>query len=400
MERRSIGSAAGPDRGKPRSCSSVTLTDLVAFLSDPHNYPSRPRCIETLETHFAWVFFTPRLVYKLKKPLRQDRMDYRTLMARKRGCLEELRLNRRLAPTVYRSLECLSRRPDGGLQFGPGGQVEEYLVKMRRLPRDQMLDRLVARGAISARQLTELVRTLARFFAHAKRHGVSGTRYLAQLQSDVAANRRALRRVGSRLRPALVEQVATEQLKLIDSLHRELAARAAHIVEGHGDLRAEHICLGRTISVIDCLEFDRDLRRLDPVQEIALLALEIERLGDARLAQRLLQQFCALSGAHISWALLHFYISYNAMTRAKLAGWHVNDPQFPDARPWVARAREYLRDALRHARSARLQQPVTRLLVAGRPMLQQLGNGLAADRPHKRLRQQRSDRQYGELGIA
>ena len=37
-------------------------------------------------------------------------------------------------------------------------------------------------------------------------------------------------------------------------------ARAGRIVEGHGDLRPEHVCLEREPQIIDCLEFSRDFR--------------------------------------------------------------------------------------------------------------------------------------------
>ena len=74
-----------------------------------------------------------------------------------------------------------------------------------------------------------------------------------------------------------------------------LSERGARIVEGHGDLRAEHVYLGPPVAVIDCLEFDRELRLLDPAEEIALLTLEIEQLGRSDLAESLLKRFRSLS---------------------------------------------------------------------------------------------------------
>jgi uncharacterized protein len=377
----------------------ITLPDKVAFLRDRRNYPGRPHHIDTLETHFAWVFLTPRHAYKLKKPLRQGRMDYRSLAARKRGCLEELRLNRRLASTVYRALEYLSSDRTGRLHFGRAGHIEDYLIKMRRLPAAAMLDRLLERHAVSRRQLDRLVRRLVAFFASAAPHAMSGPKYLAQLRRSILDNRRALRRFGSRLHQSLVTRVIDTQLELSECIRGELAQRAAHIVEGHGDLRAEHVCLGRSINVIDCLEFDRNLRRLDPAQEIALLALEIERLSDSDLAERLLQRYRVLSSDRISNTALQFYMSLNALTRAKLAAWHVDDPQFLDPAPWIRRTHRYLCDALRHSRLARQRSASSVLVCARRPVLEQFGERLPLDGSAQRMREQRRHGQHRELGM-
>lgn len=330
-----------------RRCD-VSLSDKVGFLKQRRSYPSCPAGVAALETHFAWVFLTPRRAYKLKKPLQLAEMDYRTLAARKRGCLEELRLNRRLAPTVYLALERLSSGAGGRLRLGGHGRTEEYLVKMRRLPGAEMLDQAVRRHRVSRRQLQRLVHRLSQFFAAAPRQRMHAGRYLQRLRHWIRDNRTALRRIAAQLSPALPEEVARRELALLSLIRRELGPRGKRLVEGHGDLRAEHVCLAGAVDVIDCLEFDADLRRLDPAQEAALLALEIELLGDQALAREFLTAFCRATGDSIPESTLQFYISLNAMTRAKLASWHVGDPQFPDPLPWIRRAEQYLLEAQRH----------------------------------------------------
>jgi aminoglycoside phosphotransferase family enzyme len=112
------------------------------------------------------------------------------------------------------------------------------------------------------------------------------------------------------------------------------------------------VCLGPDISVIDCLEFSRDLRLLDPLDDIALLALEMERLGQPQLAELLLQRFNAALSRPAGAGLLHFYLSLRAATRAKVAAWHLEDPQFKVAQPWIDRTHSLLQDGLRHAQLA------------------------------------------------
>lgn len=328
-----------------------TLAEKVAFLSDSATYGEAPRAITVIETHFAWVFLTARHAYKLKKPLRQARMDYRSLASRKRGCQNELTLNRRLAPTVYLAMVPLSTDRRGALRIGPGARVEDWLVKMRRLPAAGMLDSTLALRPLRAGEVNALARTLARYFEQAPRNPLRGARYIARLRRQVLANRRALSRLVTSSQ-ALIDDVARRQLECIELASEALIERAGHIVEGHGDLRPEHVSLGPPPVVIDCLEFDRNLRLLDPLEELAFLALEIERLGRWNLAFELIRRFCRASEQCVQDIVVHFYMSHRAATRAKLAAWHIGDPQFPNPRPWNARARSYLRDALHHAQQA------------------------------------------------
>lgn len=327
------------------------MAEKVAFLSNAANYGEALQRVTVIETHFAWVFLTARHAYKLKKPLRQMHMDYRTLASRKRGCRDELRLNRRLAPAVYLAVVPLSTDRHGILRIGRGARIEDWLVKMRRLPSSGTLDRTLARRALRKNEAAALVTTLTRFFKKAPPSPLRGATYLARLRREVRANQHSLSHLPPRLQN-LSESVASRQLEFITLARDALMERAAHIVEGHGDLRPEHVSLGPPPCIIDCLEFDRRLRLLDPLEELAFLALEIERLGQGACAAQLTQRFQSESGDQACEAVVHFYMSHRATTRAKLSAWHIGDPQFPNPRPWVARAHSYLNDAFRYVQLA------------------------------------------------
>ena len=77
-------------------------------LAVPDSYPEHPSRIEAIETHYSWVFLTDTHAYKLKKPVQGDGFDFRSVAARRRNALAELRLNRRLAPGVYLRIVKLS----------------------------------------------------------------------------------------------------------------------------------------------------------------------------------------------------------------------------------------------------------------------------------------------------
>src|SRR5690606_10279135 len=154
--------------GPTPAASAITAREKCAFLSDPESYPERPRAVEILDTHFAWVFLTDRHVFKMKKAVRRGTMDYATLAARERNCRNELELNRRLAPSVY--LEVLPLSLAGGrLVLGPGEETVEWLVRMRRLPEDRQLDHAIAKGTVTASDLDEVIALLAEFYRNTHR---------------------------------------------------------------------------------------------------------------------------------------------------------------------------------------------------------------------------------------
>ena len=335
--------------------AQVTSQEKLDFLRDPASY-GEGGAVEAIETHFAWVFLTAHFAYKMKKSMRQDSMDYRTLRSREAGCRNELRLNRRLAPSVYLDVVPLVIRADRTLALGAHGRPVDWLVKMRRLPADRMLDQVLSGGAVRAAESAAVIGMLADFYRGARRMPCSPQDYLANLRMRVAANSRALMQRGLGLDRACIARVIHAQLEFIERHAAVLGARSSYLVEAHGDLRPEHIFLGSVsepVSVIDCLEFDEGLRCFDPAEEVAFLALECLRLGGARLAQELLRGVPAATGDSIAESVSCFYTSQRAATRAKLAVWHLRDPALVRRQAhWRDRAEEYLHYAASFARLA------------------------------------------------
>lgn len=374
----------------------VGSAEKVAFLADPHSYRDGTRRVSVIETHFAWVFLCDRHAWKLKRPMRQWPLDYRTLASRRRGCRAELELNRRLAPSVYLDVVPLVAAADGALALDAPGHVVDWLVKMRRLRAADMLDRAIALGTVREAELVRVARLLARFHAQrATPAPLSAAAYRRRLQGRVRTNRRALaaRELGVDRR--LVDAVAGAQLAFLARAAETVGARAARIVDGHGDLRAEHVCLRSPVCVIDCLEFDRNLRRLDPLEELAALAVDCRQLGAARIAAQLLAHYWRASGERPPAALVHYYMSQRATTRAKIAAWHLRDPRFADRPHWIGQAHACLAEAQRQADAA-----LTALGSARRPVLEERGEGFAAAQAPQRLAEKRCDRQYDELAAS
>jgi aminoglycoside phosphotransferase family enzyme len=124
------------------------IEEKVAFLSRPEAYPDRPKHVEVKQTHMSWVFLTETCAWKLKKPVRTEYLDFTSPKKRRRNCEREVLLNRRLAPDVYHGVVPLTMAPEGNIQLGGHGKVLDWLVCMRRLPSDRMLDQAIARHTV------------------------------------------------------------------------------------------------------------------------------------------------------------------------------------------------------------------------------------------------------------
>ena len=334
--------------------AAIGLAEKVAVLKRPESFPGLPSAVEAVETHLAWVFLTDHFAYKLKKPARYPFLDFTTLAARRRDAEEEVRLNRRLAPDVYLGIVPLVVNRAGALTVETEGDPVDWLVQMRRLPRARMLDFAIAAGQANEPALEAVAGLLAAFYRTADSVPFTSTAYRQRFEAEVEADARATaeRRYG--LPPAMITATANALRRFLERRADLLEERAAagRIVDGHGDLRPEHVSLGPPPVIIDCVEFNRDFRLLDPVDELAYLGMECERLGADAVGRTLLARTGALTGDQPPEALIDFYKSVRALLRAKLAAWHLDDRAVTHPSQWFNRARAYLALAERYAREA------------------------------------------------
>ena len=335
--------------------TDIDLSSKVAFLSQPSAYAEHPARIETVQTHMSWVFLTDRFVYKLKKPVRLDFLDFSTLERRRLNCLEELRLNRRLAKDIYLDVIALTVGDSGDFELAGEGEPVDWLVKMRRLPRELMLDRVIARRQVEESRVREVVRILADFYRQAEAECLTTDEYLRQFEQDVQANDKTLSEPEYSLPGKQVNMISEALLHYLSRERNvfDSRVRSHRILEAHGDLRPEHICLTDPPVIIDCLEFNRRLRVLDVADELAFLAMECEHAGARFIGPVLFETYRQCSEDDPPQSLVCFYQAYRAQMRAKLAIWHLQDCDYSDQGKWVEHTRAYLRLAARFAKMLR-----------------------------------------------
>ena len=322
-----------------------TLQDKVAALHQSSAFPDVSLDVEARETRMSWVFLTDHFAYKLKKPVTTSHVDFSTPCLRHACCAEEVRLNARLAPGIYLGVVPLTLEPNGTLRMEGTGEPVDWLVKMRRLPTARMLDMTICHGIVWRAEIEAVADRLAEFYAAAVPVKLSKPEYMARFSQEQEASRAILHDSRFGLSEAAVEAVLTPVDAMLRAAPDMLTDRidgAGRIVEGHGDLRPEHICLGPPMVVIDCLDFSRRLRLLDPFEELAFLGMECTALGAGWIGQLMVTRVAARLRDPIPQELIAFYTAFRAGLRARQAVAHLLDPAPRDPAKWLPQARRYL----------------------------------------------------------
>jgi aminoglycoside phosphotransferase family enzyme len=335
---------SAPETGFP------TLANKVAFLGTPAAYPEPVGEVTCRETHMSWVFLAGDKVYKLKKPVCLPYLNFSTLDRREAACREELRLNRRLAPDIYLGVVPLVAT-EKGLSIGGRGATIDWFVVMRRLADPWALDHAIEEHRVSASQLDRLVTTLGQFYRHAQRPFVSPAAQIVEWHRNISSDCRVLLDRRFHLPSRLIRNIERAQRRFLDQRTGILARRVRErrIVDGHGDLRPEHIWLTDGIKIIDCLEFNIRLRTVDPIDEIAYLSLECERLGAAWIGDYVKRGLARVLHDDPEPELFLYYRCHRAALRARLAVAHLLEPNPRLPEKWVPRACAYLKIAGRDA---------------------------------------------------
>jgi aminoglycoside phosphotransferase family enzyme/predicted kinase len=299
---------------------SPATADLVTWLKSPRAYPDRPARVDCRETHISWVFLADRHAYKLKKPVRFDFLDFSTPALRRKACEAEVRLNQRMAKGVYLAVVPITIEPGGQLALGGHGGAIDWLVKMRRLPAERMLDELIRRGRLTSPEIERLANHLAQLYHTASPMTVGAAAFLRAIEQHVRANRCELLEATHELSAIVVKRVHAAQLRFLRLESEEFEARVCdgRIIDGHGDLRPEHICLEGEPVIFDCIEFSDEFRRIDVADELSFLAMECDVLGAESVGRCVLDAYRRVSHDSVSDRMLHFYKSYRACVRSKV----------------------------------------------------------------------------------
>jgi aminoglycoside phosphotransferase family enzyme len=310
------------------------LPPLVQALLKSAAYPDSPRSIELVQTQISYVFLVDDLVYKIKKPVDFGFLDFTTLEKRKYFCEKEVELNRRLCPDAY--LGVLTVTDDSGsFKIGGRGEIIEYAVNMRLLPRGRMMDVLLPQDKVTPDMIGQVADILVEFHRHAATGGeINVIGGIDSVIKNTTENfEQTANHVGTTVPREMYQRIRDFNGGFIEdhaALFRERVDEG-RIRDCHGDLHAAHICFGDKICIYDCIEFIDRFRYIDVASEIAFLAMDLDRYGRYDLSALFVDSYIAGSGDKVILRLLNFYKCYRACVRAKIGCQQYDDPYIPTA---------------------------------------------------------------------
>ncbi len=309
----------------------MTLPALIRALLEPTAYPEKPAQVSLLQTHISYILLTPAHAYKIKKPVDFGFLNFTTLKRRLYFLREELRLNRRLAPTTYMAVVPVVKTPAGYRMEATDGRVVEYALKMRHLREECMLHNLLREDGLPPHTVERIADLIARFHrgarssAYISRFG-SPERILKNIEENF---RQVAPFVGLTISRARFEEIKGLTLEFLKTHHRlfERRTRRGFIRDCHGDLHCEHISIEDGIEIFDCIEFNRRFRYSDVVCDMAFLAMDMDFRCRADLSEEFEQRYFSLTHDVEGRRLLEFYKAYRAYIRGKVEGFRLKEPE-------------------------------------------------------------------------
>lgn len=341
---------------------------LIKALLKPTAYPEPAGSVVLRQTHVSYLFLTDGFVYKVKKPVNFGFLNFSTVDRRRFYCGEEVRLNSRLSPELYLGVVELRQTPDGA-SFNGSGTVIDYAVKMKRLPEERMLSRLLEEDRVGASEMEDIARTIAEFHLRARRSPeIDACGTVAAITRNWEDNfREAAPFVGTTLSPRdlavvrrFVERFLADKGDLIQG-----RLDAGFVREVDGDIHSANICLAEKVFIFDCIEFNERFRYSDTAADIAFLLMDLEFSGKSGLCAPFLATYRAGTGDDVSSELIDFYRAYRAFVRGKVESLQWNDPQVPQPQRESARERAARYFRLCRGYALRSELPPTLVVTCG-----------------------------------
>lgn len=330
------------------------LLFLQKALLHPEIYPDHPQSIQLIETHISLLFLTGQYVYKVKKPVNFGFLDFTSLEKRRFFCEQEVLLNRRLSPTLYQGVTRITQEGDR-VSLDGQGELIEYAVKMKQIPEEFLMDRLLEKNQVTPQMIEAVSEKLVRFYLTAETNDrIKSFAKPERLKQDTDENfQQTEKYIGITIPMEVYKEIKNQTndfLKVEGEIFYKRISQD-RIRDCHGDLRLEHIFWGEEISIFDCIEFNERFRYTDVAADVGFLAMDLDYQGRQDLSEHLIQTFMNKSGDKELLEVLNYYKCYRAYVRGKVESFRLDDPYIPEEekRRAIQRARKYFNLAHRYA---------------------------------------------------
>ena len=301
---------------------------VVEALMKPEAYKEETGKIELKQTHISFVFVTRNFVYKVKKAVNFGFLDFSTLERRHLFCQKELELNRRLCGDMY--LEVVPITKTDAIKVDGEGEAVEYAVKMKRIPEEKIMTRLLEEGKVDKNLVDRMAKIIAEFHQKAdagKRIGEFGS--LPMIETNWKENFEQSKEFVSKTIPK--ESYSLIHEKVDDFMRRNAVLFAKRVSENmvrecHGDIHSGNIFVADRIYIFDAIEFNERFRFCDVASDVAFLAMDLDFKDRRDLSKFFVEKYVKYSGDKELEKLLSFYKCYRAYVRGKVVSFRLNDP--------------------------------------------------------------------------
>ncbi len=303
---------------------------------------------ELVQTHSSFVILTDKFVYKIKKPVNFGFLDYSTLEKRKLYTYKELEINKRLCADIYIEVLPVSKTDDG-YEFSDKNIVE-YALKMKRVKDELfMINRL---NVLKDEDLENVAKVVANF--HIKTDKVYDFDLYEQMKFNTDEN-------FEQTKEFIEKTISQEDYNFIKDKvnnfyknHKDIFVRRqkeGYVVDGHGDIRLEHVVMGENICIMDAIEFNDRFRIQDEINDMCFLSMELDFKGYRHFSRLYEEAYKNIIKDEDFNILLDFYKCYRAYVRGKVTSFLLNDPHIENKEEVLEKARKFFKLSKEYANS-------------------------------------------------
>lgn len=340
--------------------------EIIDFMKDPQSYDEITDKVEYKQTHISHVFLIKDYVYKIKKPVNFGFLDFSTIEKRKAFCEEEVRLNKRLCPDLYLGVVpiTMEEEEDDALVIDGDGEIVEYAVKMKRMPEEAIMSNVLKDGKLTKSHLKTISKKLSEYYKESPQNDtIRAFGKVENIKKKTDENFEQTEKYVGNLFEEEKYNYIKEATNTFFEKNKELfeqRIKDGKTVAFHGDLHTGNIFVtDKDINIFDCIEFNKPFRMGDVAEDISFLAMDLDFIDHQYFSKYLISKYVDYSGDYLIYSLLDFYKCYRAYVRAKVSGFMLDDPSFPEdqKKELKASAQKYFNMAYDYAMTFNNQKP-------------------------------------------
>ncbi len=300
----------------------MTETQIDKLLSKGI-FPEASRQRNLVETHISWVIVCDRFVYKLKKPIKYSFLDFSTAELRKHFCERELELNQRFTKDIYLEVLPIYLFEGNYSVGGTAGTLVDYALKMRKLDPEKQMDVLVTKNKVTQTDIKNLAERIAEFHTNTTIINVKNVLDIKEKFNDLALEKEFLKKHIGLQSEDIINRAIIFSDTFLEKNKELLKTRltSGFFRDCHGDLHTRNIFLLPEPQPFDCIEFNDDYRRIDVLNEVAFLCMDLDALERKDLSEAFIanyNHFFPAMRTEEERRLFIYYKSYRANVRAKV----------------------------------------------------------------------------------